>query len=116
MRHEFSRKTRREAWERCNEQCEQCSAPLGSGRFEYDHRIPDWMGGSNALINCVVLCLRCHDDKTARDQGHIAKVKRILDKRIKAKTSRNPLPFGKHDRRKKKLDGTVVDRRTGKPL
>lgn len=127
MRKEFSRKTRRQAWERSNEMCEgtryrpmppnsnivepyRCNAPLAIGRFEYDHAIPDWMGGDNSLANCVVLCLHCHDEKTARDQGNIAKAKRITDKIIKAKTSRRPMPHGRNSLTKRKIGGAVVPR------
>ena len=126
MRKEFSRKTRRQAWERANGACEgerlacdgalgagyaRCAAPIDLGRFEYDHQIPDWMGGDNSLSNCVVLCLQCHTEKTARDQGNIAKSKRIRDKQIKAKTSKRPMPFGRGSKLKKRLDGSIVERR-----
>jgi 5-methylcytosine-specific restriction enzyme A len=132
MRHEFSRKTRRQAWERANGQCEgmvarldadnnpeiyngqvvleRCTAPIDLGRFEYDHEIPDWMGSDNSLSNCTVLCLPCHEAKTARDQGNIAKSKRIRDKQIKAKTSKRPMPFGRNSRYKRKIGGEVVPR------
>jgi 5-methylcytosine-specific restriction endonuclease McrA len=104
-RKEFSRATKRAAWERCGGWCEgqiiaangervmfiRCNAPLGA-KFTYDHRIPDWIGGDNALDNCQVLCPACDKPKTAIDQGVIAKSKRIQDKRIRAKTTRNPLP------------------------
>ena len=125
MRNEFSRKTRRQAWERANGQCEgtlyrtdpaagpitfRCTAPIDLGRFEYDHEIPDWMGGDNSLSNCVLLCLPCHQEKTARDQGNIAKSKRIRDKIIKAKTSKRPMPFGRGSKLKRKIGGEVVPR------
>lgn len=136
MRHEFSRKTKRAAWERCGGNCEgkryqapwptmarstplievRCNAPLAPGRYVFDHIDPDWISGCDDLDNCQVICTLCHKLKTAHDQADIAKVKRIRDKAIKAKTSRRPLPGGKHDWRKKKLDGTVVDRRTGRRL
>ena len=78
MRKEFSRKIRRQAWERANGQCEgtlhrldhqagnityRCTAPIDLGRFEYDHRIPDWMGGDSSLENCEVLCLCCYENR-----------------------------------------------------
>lgn len=125
MRNEFSRKTRRLAWERANGQCEgmftwptlagpsrpeRCTAPIDIGCFHYDHIDPDFFSGRNDLANCQVLCTRCHAEKTAKDQGNIAKVKRIRDKAIKALTSRNPLPFGRNSRLKKKIGGRVVER------
>lgn len=125
-RHEFDTKTRAAAWERCGGRCEgevyvddpmhylfdtrRCNAPLDLGCFHYDHIDPDYISGRNDLDNCQVLCVPCHREKTALDQGKIAKVKRIQHKRIKAKTSRNPLPFGKDSKFKKTLRGKVVQR------
>ncbi len=135
VRREFTRKTKRLAWERCGGRCEayrpvpyqtagglpyqrleRCGSMLRPGHFVYDHIDPDWFSKDNELDNCQVICDLCDRDKTAKDQGDIAKSKRIIDKGIKALTSRRPLPGGKHDRRKKRIDGTVVERRTGKPL
>jgi 5-methylcytosine-specific restriction protein A len=120
MRNEFSRATRRQAWERARGQCEgqiwadggytRCTAPIDLGRFHYDHIDPDFISGRNDLYNCAVLCLECHHAKTARDQGTIAKVKRIRDKQIKALTSKRPLPFGRGSKLKKKIGGQVVPR------
>ena len=121
-RQEFSRKTRRKAWERADGVCEglvfrpeivgmewvRCNAPLYYGCFHFDHVDPAWTSGRNDLANCQLLCLPCHKEKTVKDQGDIAKSKRIQDKRIKAKTSRNPLPGGRSSKYKKKMDGSVV--------
>lgn len=46
----------------------------------------------------------------------LAKTRRQYDFARDLKATRNPLPGGRRDSRKKKIDGTVVDRRTGKPL
>ena len=126
-RREFSRQTKRWAWERADGQCQgiifeasdykstghlwiwrHCKAPLDHGCFHYDHVIPTWTSGRNDLDNCQLLCVTCHKRKTLWDQRNIAKSKRIQDKRIKAKTSRNPLPGGRNSKFKKKLDGSVV--------
>lgn len=45
----------------------------------------------------------------------LAKGQRQYDLAHDLKVSRDPLPGGKDDPRRKKIDGTVVDRRTGKP-
>jgi 5-methylcytosine-specific restriction endonuclease McrA len=122
MRNEFSRLTRRLAWARANGQCEgqilapgygvrRCNFPIDLGGFEYDHIIPDWMGGDNSVDNCRLLCTKCHEEKTASDAGAIAKVKRIRDKRSKALTSRRPMPFGRRSKLKKKISGEIVQRR-----
>ncbi len=133
-RAEFSRKTRRLAWERANGMCEgqievpfepiaemgkwlqpktvfrRCNFPIDLGLFHYDHIIPDWMGGDNNLSNCQVLCRLCHAKKTAVDVGAIAKAKRIQDRRSKSLTSKRPMPFGRGSKFKRKMDGTVVRR------
>lgn len=79
-RREFSKKTRAEAFMRCGGLCEGCGARLKTGEGEYDHRIPDALGGEPTLDNCQVLCVPCHRGagaKTAQDVKAIAKVKRI---------------------------------------
>jgi 5-methylcytosine-specific restriction enzyme A len=87
-RTEFSMAVRRAALERCNWHCEgtlsaghPCKVPLQRGRFHFDHDLPDWMGGTPTLDNCVVLCIPCHTEKTGkRDIPTIAKTKRIIDR------------------------------------
>ena len=80
MRHEFSKKTKWQAWERANGKCEGCGIELTSCRVHYDHVIPDGLGGSNDLDNCAVLCGgpgSCHDLKTRKDDvPNIARAKR----------------------------------------
>ncbi len=107
-RREFSRKTKRLAWERCGGQCEmirggvRCTAPIDLGRFIYDHIDPTWYSKNNELENAQVICLPCNADKTAADQGNIAKSKRIRDKRIKAKTAKRPFRVWR------KMNGDIV--------
>lgn len=72
MRREFPKKVQREARLRANSKCEGvgCGCTLTIGKFAYDHRIPDWMGGEPVLSNCQVLCAPCHKEKTrARREG-----------------------------------------------
>lgn len=121
-RAEFSTKTKLAAWERANGMCEgalfahshcfgeRCNAPLLYGNFHYDHIDPTWTSGRNDLDNCQVLCVPCHKAKTAKDVRDIAKVKRIMSKRVKAKSSRRPMPFGRDSSLKRKIDGRVVPR------
>jgi 5-methylcytosine-specific restriction protein A len=109
-RTEFTRKIRRLAWDRCGGRCEGCGSSLQPGRFTYDHRIADWLGGDNSLENCNVLGFCCDKPKTANDQGVIAKVKRIRDRRIGALTSKRPMPGSRASGFKKRMDGTVVRR------
>jgi 5-methylcytosine-specific restriction protein A len=110
LRKEFSTRTKALAFQRANGRCEGegCGARLTTGKFHYDHRIPDGLTGSNDIANCAVLCTPCHREKTRGDVGTIAEAKRRHTRDIGARTSRQPLPGGKRSKWKKKLDGTVV--------
>jgi 5-methylcytosine-specific restriction protein A len=95
MRREFPKATKLAAWVRCNGLCEatlpdgtRCGARLTVGKFRYDHRIPDQMGGEPTLENCLVACVVCDVPKTAKDQGDIAEAKR----REAAYLGANPAP------------------------
>lgn len=113
-RREFSARTKRLAWERANGFCEgqihyseppyyyRCNAPIDLGEFHYDHIDPDWFSKDNELENCQVLCRQCHLDKTRLDIKNIAKSKRIMNKRMKAKKKRGGFKGWR------KFDGTVV--------
>ncbi len=113
-RREFSARTKAQAWERANGFCEglivrahtgnigRCDAPIDLGEFHYDHIDPDWFSKDNELDNCQVLCRQCHIEKTKLDVKHIAKSKRIIKKRIKAKAKKRGF------RGWRKFDGTVV--------
>jgi 5-methylcytosine-specific restriction endonuclease McrA len=112
-RNEFSAKTKVQAFDRAGGCCEECGVTIRPGNGpEFDHIVPDAIGGGNDLNNCRVLCRPCHGTKTAKhDIPAISKTKRIAAKHIGAKTpSRNPLPGGRNGRFKRKINGTVEDR------
>lgn len=119
MRHEFSRKTKNAAWDRCHLDgapcCEgilpngsRCARFLEVGRVQFDHIDPDWFSANNALANCQVLGRCCYTPKNARDVGHIAKSKRIRDKHRGTFVRRSTLPCGRNSKYKKKITGEVV--------
>ncbi len=88
MRREFPAKIKAAAFERCGGHCEQCTAPIRYGA-QYDHRVPDALGGEPTLTNCRVLCKTCHGLKTTQeDVPRIAKVKRVRGKHINANDKR----------------------------
>ena len=103
-RSEFSRKTKAEAFARANGKCEGCGVKIRPGNGpEYDHRIPDAVGGGNSLSNCVVLCFNCHGAKTQKaDVPEIARTKRIRDKHTGALSKRSGFKGWR------KFDGTIV--------
>lgn len=109
-RREFSPKVKVAAFERAGGQCEGCTAHLYPGKFHYDHRIPDALGGEPTLENCQVLCTNCHSAKTAtEDVPRIAKGKRQQRAHLGAKPkSRRPLRGGKDDIYKRTVDGRTV--------
>lgn len=106
MRREFPKKVKVAAYERANGRCERCTAPLRAGAVQYDHVIPDAMGGEPTLANCECVCRTCHRAKTSgTDLPQIARAKRREAKHIGAVSKR---PW--HPTLRKRLDGTVVRR------
>jgi 5-methylcytosine-specific restriction protein A len=109
-RREFPAKVRVAAFKRANGRCEGCGVRLTVGRFIYDHRIPDQIGGEPTLENCQVLGWCCDKPKTAKDQGVIAKVKRIEARHLGANRPRSRLPCGRDSIWKRTIDGRTIRR------
>jgi 5-methylcytosine-specific restriction enzyme A len=84
MRREFSAKVKLAAFQRCDGLCEMpdCGAKLRPGKFTYDHRVPDQLGGEPTLDNCQVICRECDREKTGQDAGDIARAKRRERKHV----------------------------------
>ena len=82
-RSEFSVSTKKAAKERAGDNCENCGALFSAANpCEYDHDLPDGLGGDNSIENCVVPCRACHKLKTkTEDRPRIDKASRIRDKR-----------------------------------
>ena len=94
-RRDFSRLTKRQAWERAKGFCEcyrlfdagidgfsamGCGLRLGTGNTFYEHVHPDRAGGRNDLENCAVLSKTCWRIKTdTHDLPKAAKVRRQED-------------------------------------
>lgn len=107
-RREFPAKVMVAAFERAKGHCESCGARLTTGKFHYDHVIPDAMGGQPTLENCAVLCTSCHGTKTrTQDVPAIARAKRRHAKHIGAKQP-NRFPGSRDSKFKRKLNGEVV--------
>lgn len=120
-RTEFSRSTRQEALKRSGLRCEasgtryglepeqRCNCHLSLG-VQFDHDVPDQLGGDNSLENCRAICVQCHRIKTRGDIQQIRKSDRQRDKHNGTFVKKASLS---NQRFKKMMNGTVVDRRTG---
>lgn len=106
-RREFTAKIKVAAFKRSNGICEcGCGQRLMPGKIEYDHRIPDAMGGEPTLENCMAVTSSCHAAKTrGTDIPAIAKAKRREAAHISATAkSARPIqsrPFAKKQRPEK---------------
>lgn len=105
-------KMRADIFLRHNGMCHLCQMKVIPGEdWDVSHEIPLEAGGSDTADNWYVAHRKCHRTHTATvDAPLIAKVKRIHQRHIGAKKSRNPLPGGRNSMFKKKMDGSVVRR------
>jgi len=111
-RKEFTRKVKADALESAGGRCGGCRVILSpSTGIEYDHRIPDAVGGVNSVANCVPLCRNCHGGKTKTDVREIARTKRIRDKHTGAfQKAGRPMPGSRASPWKHKIGGGWVRR------
>lgn len=128
---EFDKKTKLEMFRRAGGpedlRCEakNCGARLRGKPFHYDHIIEEWeredikRGLREPLTaeDGQVLCVPCHNEKSAVKTGERAHGARIRTKAAKAeKKYSRPIPGSKASKFKKLMDGTVVWRETGEPV
>lgn len=112
-RNEFSVETMRQAWARCKapdgeHRCEHCTSILTAGRIDYDHVVPNALGGEPTLANCAVLCRTCHRLKTSnQDIPSISKAKVQNEKHFGMRKKGRGFGYGNL---RKRMDGTVVER------
>ncbi len=107
----FSKAAMREAYKRANGRC-ACTVPLTSGNVIYDHRIPWEISHDSSVDNCEPKCRACDTRKTYDiDIPTIAKIKRIADNHIAARTlASRPMPGGRNSGFKRTMRGQVVAR------
>jgi 5-methylcytosine-specific restriction endonuclease McrA len=92
--------------------CHLCNMKVIPGEdWDVSHEIPLECGGADDESNWLVAHRKCHRVHTATvDMPKIAKVKRIHQRHIGAKKSKNPMPGGRFSKWKKRMDGSVVRR------
>jgi 5-methylcytosine-specific restriction enzyme A len=93
--------------------CHLCNGKIHAGQeWEVSHPVPLELGGPDNDNNRAPAHKRCHRHHTAVvDVPAIAKNHRLEAKHFGAKApSRNPLPGGRADWRKRKINGRVVPR------
>lgn len=76
---------------------------------------PREISGDDSFDNRHPAHIGCAKIKTKADQKNIAKVRRVRKKHLGMK-KRSRLPGGRDSRVKIKMDGSIVDRATGKPI
>lgn len=123
-RRNFSKATKREAFERSNGVCEcrlvpmlptfgeGCGAKLSPGNTFYEHITPDGINGSPTLENCAVLVKTCWRLKTdSYDLPVIAKSNRVSDLARGIRNASEMRGSRNHPwQEKKKFNGQVVRR------
>lgn len=129
-RHEFSKETKRLAFDRSNGICEchliphvfkvACGRPLSPGNTFYEHIDPDAISHRNDLGNAAVLCKTCWSIKTnSYDKRVIAKSNRVQDAaRGIRSTPYRPIPGSHASGIKKPMRpyARPIDRSTGQEL
>jgi len=86
-------------------------------RWDIEHIIPRALIGKSADTddNMQPAHVLCHAVKTKADVHAINKAKRREARHMGFKKSKSPLPFGRDSKWKKRMDGQVIDRKTGQP-
>jgi 5-methylcytosine-specific restriction protein A len=110
-RDKLTRKQIAELFLRQDGRCPECGQKLQTKghipvQFIDEHDLPLWAGGTNELQNRGLVCRPCAKDKTIREAPQLAKSRRVRDKAIGAKKSRNPLPGSKASGWRHRMDGT----------
>lgn len=58
----FSEETKAKAYANAGGKCETCSTSLKNKTWHAHHKTSIASGGSDALSNCKVLCVSCHEN------------------------------------------------------
>lgn len=101
-RHRWTKAERAEIGSRSDGRCVDCGDV--DGPHEIEHDIPLWLGGTDTVDNAVLRCVACHKPKTKAEAKQRAKIGRL---------ARQTKGLPKRSKLSKKVDGTILDQRTG---
>jgi 5-methylcytosine-specific restriction endonuclease McrA len=95
--------------------CCVCHNKIQAGqRWIDEHVKPLWLAGTDEDFNAWANRGPAHEDcakvKTAREAKERSKGRRVAQKHMGAKRSKNPLPGSRASKWKRKMDGSVVRR------
>ncbi len=95
--------------------CVLCDCPIAPGQLwhaSHEAHKPKWLGGK--IEGCShERCNRIHNNQF--DTPQFAKSERVRKRHYDFTRPRTPMRGGRADSIKKKMNGEVIDRRTGKP-
>lgn len=80
--------------------------------WELDHKQALANGGENRESNLQPVLKEAHKKKTALDVAQKSKDRRVRSKHLSIHKSKSPLPGGRDDKFKRKINGSVVLRET----
>lgn len=105
--------------------CEGCRLSMRGKKFEYHHVKAEWLqtippSAREPITpeDVQLLCVPCHDVITSKDAAPRAKGVRIMKglAKVDRRYHRKGTPFGFSTRFKRKMNGTVIDLTTGRPV
>ena len=99
-------------WERARDICVLCEQPIDGVRERWiiEHIRALELGGLDEPDNMGPAHETCGQRKTQDDHRRTAKAKRQKIHHLGAARAKRPMPYGRHSRWKKRLDGTIVPR------
>jgi 5-methylcytosine-specific restriction protein A len=104
-------------FEACGGRCQLCTRQTRAGdRWVADHIQAIINGGANRETNLQIICDWC--DRKVKTPADVAQKSKEYKKRLRDRGIKKPsrMPGGRDSNIKIKMDGTVVDRRTGLPI
>lgn len=104
-------KQRLEMFVRHDGRCCICGGKIDGVHEMWDEHVnPLWLNGDNSAENRAPAHVRCARTKTAAEATKRAKGRDVAERHFGAKRSKRPMPFGRRSGKKRKMDGSIVDR------